>query len=180
MVALSKGRAASLPGPEGGGSHGQFFARADVLRLWPEKVVAEVLETAATQDHAVAKRKGGRPAPWVKHLRRYLQLRLKSDHKLLSMSLAELRRDFSSYATQQQIKIPKARSNLDNQISKVRQELSAEHQERAQREGAAAPPIDELMRVPGIRRKIVSELARRVPANRLKLLDCYAGNRCLK
>jgi len=153
VIVASTKELRAYPDPEAGDPHGEFFERAAVLALWPEKVVAEVLDAAAPPGRPVAKRRGGRPAPWVKHLRRYLQLRLKSGQNLLSMSLAELRRDFSSYATQQQIKIPKARSSLDNQISKVRQELATEHQERAQREGAAAPPIDELVGVPEIRRK---------------------------
>jgi hypothetical protein len=165
--ALSEGQLRAYPAPEVGDSDARFFERAVVLGLWPEEPVAGPLEAtawapqeeapagadASSGNQTVPKRKGGRRAPWVKELRKYLKLRLDRGHDIQSMSLTELRRGFSSYATQHRIEIPKARSNLDTQIKKLRLELAAELQQREQRGHDTDPSISEIMRPPGIRSK---------------------------
>jgi hypothetical protein len=71
----------------------------------------------------------GRPAPWTKSLRKYMHLRIDRGDDIASMSLGELRTDFLSYATRNQIrKVPNSRSALDEQIKKARQLVIAERQ----------------------------------------------------
>ena len=108
------------------------------------------------------KRRGGRSARWVPHLKKYLRLRLaRGDHILLD-SLTELRRGFRSYANQHAITgIPKSRSWLDEQIKKVRAEVAAEGQPHRHADHDLGPSLggdtgaagNSPEIVPGIRRK---------------------------
>ena len=72
------------------------------------------------------KRKGGRSARWVPHLKKYLRLRVDKGDCILSDSLTQLRSGFLSYANHHAIRsIPRSRSWLDEQIKKVRVQVAA-------------------------------------------------------
>jgi hypothetical protein len=140
------------------------IARAAVLQRWPwydrpiPSAYAPLPSVESRTDHSksnnTVKRKGGRSATWVKHLRKYLQIRRDQGDAIHSMSLTEIRIDFSSYATRNRIlEVPKARSSLDEQIKRVRRQLVAESPELKQRDCDGEPPLSELMSTPGIRRK---------------------------
>jgi hypothetical protein len=113
-----------------------LLQREEVLNLWTEpargaaqsqeaRPKAEVLEALTT------KRRGGRPAPWIRSLKRHLSFRIGRGHDIMSMTLAELRRDFLSYAMTQNIpRVPNSRSSLNEQIKKVRVQMVAEAEAR--------------------------------------------------
>jgi hypothetical protein len=109
--------------------------------------------TASKSPAERIKRKGGRSAPWVKHLKKYLQLRLKRGDDILPMTLKELRADFSGHATLHKVRLPGARSSLDEQIKRARLQVVAEHQERSEPDHDNGLSMDEIMSVPEIRRK---------------------------
>ena len=113
------------------------IARAEVLQRWPEHdrpliapsgtLLAAGGQTDQSRSRKTIKRKGGRSAPWVKDLRKYLQLRCARGDDLETIRLIELRTDFLSYAMTRHIrKVPKARSWLDIQISGIRLQVIAE------------------------------------------------------
>jgi hypothetical protein len=140
------------------------IARAEALRRWPEydrplaPARAPLAQAESQADHSEAsksiKRRGGRSAHWAKDLRRYLRLRLQRGDDILSISLRDLRADFLSYATRNQIRnVPKARSALDEQIKRARPLAIAEHQEHRERDGDTEAPLAEILDRPEIRRK---------------------------
>jgi hypothetical protein len=129
--------------------------RRDIVQRWPSPLSLiqdePAVDTSSSRPAAIRaeiqadrfypgkniKRRGGRPAPWVKSLRKYLRLRLQSGDDILNMSLTDLRVDFLSYAPRNQIRnVPKARSALDEQIKKGRPLVIAEHHKQGQRSGS--------------------------------------------
>jgi hypothetical protein len=155
VVVALKDEIRAYPDPDGN-SDDQFFESAKVLDRWPEKPGGGLAGATPSppQGDAVRKRRGGRPAHWVGQLRKYLRIRQDRGDPIHFMRLSELRQDFSRYAMQHRIpKVPTARSNLENQIKKVRAELVAKQQEREQRDPDTAPSIDEITRSPEIRSK---------------------------
>jgi hypothetical protein len=106
-----------------------------------------------SRSRGAVKRKGGRPAHWVKCLKEYLRFRLKHGDDIYSMTLKEIRWDFSSHATHRQISgLPKSRSAFEAQTKRVLSQVAAEHQEREQRDRKAEPPLSEIVSAPEIRR----------------------------
>ena len=154
-VALSDRKLRAYPDPEGGNFHGQFFVRERVLKEWPEKPDGGFTEALlpVPHDNIAPKHKGGRRAPWVRHLRKFLNLRRDRGHDIHSMTFAALRRDFLNYASQHQIPNVPERSSFETQLKKVLLELASEDQEREQRERDTAPSIAEITLPPGIRSK---------------------------
>jgi hypothetical protein len=92
------------------------------------------------------KRKGGRPAPWIKHLEAYLRLRLKRGDDILSASLAELRADFTRHVSfKLTSKVPSSRSSIDVQINKVRQRVVDEHRRWNELHADSLASMDEIV-----------------------------------
>jgi hypothetical protein len=140
------------------------IARAEAPRRWPEydrplaPARAPLAPAEGHADRYVAsksiKRRGGRSAHWVKHLRKYLRFRLQRGDDILAKSLTELRGDFVSDTNYQGIRnVPKARSALDEQIKRARPLATAEHQEAGERDGDTKAPLAETLGMPEIRRK---------------------------
>jgi hypothetical protein len=112
------------------------------------------IRTVNSSPRRAIKRKGGRHARWVKHLEKHLRFRLGRRENIHSMTLTELRTDFLRYAMHHQIcGVPKARSSLDEQIKRVRQQLVAEYRGAKQDDRDADPPLSEITSAPEIRRK---------------------------
>lgn len=121
-----------------------LLEREEMLSLWTEPARNPARDQEAQPkgeaiQASMAKRKGGRSAPWIRPLKRYLNIRIERGHDILSMTLAELRRDFVTYVMTQNIpRVAKARSSLDEQIKKLRVQLVAEADAR----GRVGPHVD--------------------------------------